>query len=123
MRTHPKTVVKELHLMKSVRIVIPPEKLAEALAKYFTQPLIKMLERQEEPVNAPAEQQDPALEDLPTVLTAQDIAKYLRINVRRVYDNLQLKPSAGGIPHVRIGKQMRIQKSDFIVWMDQQKYV
>lgn len=86
-----------------------------------------MLERQEEPeaaANASAERlPQAALAHLPEVLTARDIADFLRVNVRRVYDNLQLKPTAGGIPHVRIGKQMRIQKSDFIAWMDQQRGV
>lgn len=61
------------------------------------------------------------MENLPEVLTAEDIAGYLRINIRRVYDNLKLTPGAGGIPHVRLGKQMRIQKADFIAWMDKQR--
>lgn len=65
----------------------------------------------------------PSLDELPEVLTAQDIADFLRVNVRRVYDNLQLKPQAGGIPHVRLGKQMRIEKTDFVSWMDTQKGV
>lgn len=62
-----------------------------------------------------------ALDALPEVLTPQDIAAFLRVNVRRVYDNLHLTPQAGGIPSFKIGKQMRIQKSDFVNWMDCQR--
>ncbi|MFH5182907.1 helix-turn-helix domain-containing protein [Paenibacillus sp. TAB 01] len=58
---------------------------------------------------------------LPEVLTPKDIADFLRVNVRRVYDNLQLKPESGGIPHIRIGKQMRIEKTDFVAWLANQK--
>ncbi|WP_158606388.1 helix-turn-helix domain-containing protein [Paenibacillus ginsengarvi] len=61
------------------------------------------------------------LDELPDVLTAQEIACFLRVDVRRVYDNLKLKPNAGGIPHVKMGKQMRIYRSDFISWMDKQR--
>jgi excisionase family DNA binding protein len=62
-------------------------------------------------------------DQLPEVLTAEDIAGYLRINVRRVYDNLNVRPHAGGIPNFKMGKQKRIHKQDFIAWMEGQKGV
>ncbi|OMF06879.1 hypothetical protein BK127_30890 [Paenibacillus sp. FSL H7-0331] len=55
------------------------------------------------------------------MLTADDIAKYLRINVIRVYENLNLKPIAGGIPSFKMGKQKRVLKQDFIKWVNDQR--
>jgi hypothetical protein len=66
---------------------------------------------------------NPTLGDLPEVLTAEDITQYLRINLRRVYDNLNLQPHAGGIPNFKMGKQKRIIKDDFVTWINKQKGV
>lgn len=60
-------------------------------------------------------------QELSEILTAEEIAQYLRINVRRVYDNLNLSPQAGGIPNFKLGKQKRVDKIDFLNWMEGQK--
>jgi hypothetical protein len=62
-------------------------------------------------------------EDLSEILTAEDISLYLRINVRRVYDNLNLSPDEGGIPNFKMGKQKRIHRLDFLEWMNSQRGV
>ncbi|NHN33564.1 helix-turn-helix domain-containing protein [Paenibacillus sp. S3N08] len=61
------------------------------------------------------------MDHLPEVLTAQNIADYLQINVRRIYDQFQLKEAAGGIPHYTVGKQKRVDKADFIKWKESSK--
>lgn len=61
------------------------------------------------------------LESLPEILTAQDIASYLRISRGSVYEFLKLKPEHGGIPNIAIGLSKRVEKNDFIKWMKDQK--
>jgi hypothetical protein len=61
------------------------------------------------------------LEGLPEILTAQNIADYLHINRRRVYELLALAPSVGGIPSFSIGSSKRATKDDFITWMEIKK--
>lgn len=61
------------------------------------------------------------LSELPEVLTAQNIADYLVISRRRVYELFQLKPSAGGIPNFDIGASKRVEKKDFIKWIEARK--
>lgn len=59
--------------------------------------------------------------DLPDILTAQDIAEYLVISRRRVYELFQLHPDHGGIPNFDIGFSKRVQKEDFIKWIGRRK--
>lgn len=59
------------------------------------------------------------IEDMPDILTAQNIADYLGISRRRVYELFQLKPELGGIPNFDIGFSKRVRKQDFIEWIDQ----
>lgn len=61
------------------------------------------------------------LEMLPEVMTAQHIADYLSISRRRVYELFQLKPAAGGIPNFEIGLSKRVDKQDFINWIESRK--
>lgn len=57
---------------------------------------------------------------LPEILTAQDIADYLRISRRRVYELFQLQPGAGGIPNFSVGRSKRVVREDFGAWIDRQ---
>lgn len=56
--------------------------------------------------------------DLPDVLTADNISKFLNLSKRRVYDLMDISPEAGGIPCKRIGKSKRVLKDDFEKWLD-----
>lgn len=62
-----------------------------------------------------------SINDLPEILTAQNIADYLGISRRRVYELFQLKPEFGGIPNFEIGLSKRVDKKDFIGWIDAKK--
>lgn len=55
---------------------------------------------------------------LPDILTAQNIADYLKISRKTVYGLLQLKPTYGGIPNFPIGTSKRVRKEDLISWID-----
>lgn len=61
------------------------------------------------------------IDELPEVLTAQNIADYLVISRRRVYELFQLKQTAGGIPNFDIGASKRVEKKDFIKWIEDRK--
>lgn len=59
------------------------------------------------------------IENMPDILTAQNIADYLGISRRRVYELFQMKPEHGGIPNFDIGLTKRVRKQDFVEWIDQ----
>lgn len=61
------------------------------------------------------------LEDLKDVLTPQDIATYLGISRRRVYEYCQLAPECGGIKSYNIGASRKIDKADLLEWKDARK--
>lgn len=65
--------------------------------------------------------QRPTLETLPEILTAQNISDYLSICRRRVYELFQLHPTEGGIPNFDIGLSRRVDKQDFINWIQARK--
>ncbi|MEV2907733.1 helix-turn-helix domain-containing protein [Paenibacillus larvae] len=58
------------------------------------------------------------INDLPDILTAQQIANYLSISRRRVYELFQTKPECGGIPNFEVGKSKRVAKDDFSRWIE-----
>ncbi|TEB05861.1 Helix-turn-helix domain protein [Pelotomaculum schinkii] len=60
-------------------------------------------------------------ESLPDILTAQHISDYLGISRRRVYELFQLKPDFGGIPNFEIGFSKRVDKQDFLQWIEAKK--
>lgn len=62
-----------------------------------------------------------SLGNLPEVLTAQDIADYIGISRRRVYELFQLKPDFGGIPNFELGRSKRVIKNDFVKWIEDKK--
>jgi len=61
------------------------------------------------------------IDDLPEILTAQQIATYLGISRRRVYELFQTVPKHGGIPNFEIGISKRVEKKDFIKWIEARK--
>lgn len=61
------------------------------------------------------------IDDLPDILTAQNVADYLNISRKRVYELFQLKPEYGGIINFKIGFSKRVDKQDLIQWVNSQK--
>lgn len=61
------------------------------------------------------------MEELPKILTAQDIAKYLRVSRGSVYELMKLNPSSGGIPSFDIGLSKRVERKDFLDWVESRK--
>lgn len=53
------------------------------------------------------------------LITAQDIAKLLKVSRQRVYELLRLKPEYGGIPYYEIGTSKRVRKQDFENWLQE----
>lgn len=54
--------------------------------------------------------------NLPDILTAQDIADYLKISRRRVYEIMELKD----FPLIRIGLTKRVPRDGFLTWHKKQ---
>ena len=61
------------------------------------------------------------VDELPDILTAQHISDYLGISRRRVYELFQWKPEVGGIPNFDIGFSKRVDKQDFLDWIEARK--
>jgi hypothetical protein len=59
--------------------------------------------------------------DLPDILKAQDVADFLGISRRRVYELLQMSEKVGGIKCISIGASKRVEKNDFLQWLENQK--
>lgn len=60
------------------------------------------------------------LADLPDVITAKEIAAFLRINQNTVYEMFKagkIKSFGGGAN----GKSIRCMKTDFIEWLDRER--
>ncbi len=58
---------------------------------------------------------------LPDLLTAQNVADYISISRRRVYELFQLPADCGGIPCIEIGTTKRVDKRDLIKWLESKK--
>lgn len=59
-----------------------------------------------------------SLRELPDVLLADDIAKYLHKSKQTIYTLFKIPPEHGGIPVIRDnGRARRCLKSDFIAWL------
>ena len=52
-----------------------------------------------------------------TIYTIPEVAKYLKISQSKVYYMVQ----RGQIPHVRIGKNVRITERDLLAWLDKNR--
>jgi excisionase family DNA binding protein len=61
------------------------------------------------------------LDVFPEILTAQNIADYLHISRRRVYELMKLSPDHGGIPSIEIGITKRVRKETFETWLKRQE--
>lgn len=55
------------------------------------------------------------IHNLPPILTAKDIANYLRISERRAYELMDLK----SFPLIRIGRSKRVNRDSFLNWLQQ----
>lgn len=55
--------------------------------------------------------------DLPPVLTAEDIQKYLNVSKSKAYGLFKEK----GFPTIIIGGNKRVNKNDFLNWLENQK--
>ena len=51
------------------------------------------------------------------ILTIPQVAKYLQISKAKIYYLVQRKQ----IPHIKIGRNVRITESDLIKWLEKQK--
>jgi excisionase family DNA binding protein len=55
--------------------------------------------------------------NLPPVLNAEDIQKYLNVSKSKAYDLFKVK----GFPTIIIGGNKRVNKDDFLNWLEGQK--
>lgn len=58
------------------------------------------------------------IDDLSDVLKADEISKFLGMSKNKVYDLMKIKPESGGIPTLRIGRNVRVLKVDFVEWLN-----
>lgn len=61
------------------------------------------------------------IQELPEILTAIHISRYLAISRGKVYELLKQIPSAGGIPNFAVGTSRRVAKIDFVEWIEHKK--
>ncbi len=52
------------------------------------------------------------------ILTIPEVARYLKISKSKIYYLGQRRE----IPHVRIGRNVRIKESELTKWLDKQQY-
>lgn len=60
-------------------------------------------------------------ETLPDLLTAQNVANYISISQRRVYELFQLPVERGGILCITIGTTKHVDKRELIKWLESKK--
>ncbi|MNW51879.1 Helix-turn-helix domain protein [compost metagenome] len=60
---------------------------------------------------------------LPDLMTAQNVADYISISRRRVYELFHLPVESGGIPCIEIGTTKRVDKRDLVKWLESKKPV
>ncbi|MDQ0254137.1 excisionase family DNA binding protein [Evansella vedderi] len=60
-------------------------------------------------------------ESLPDTLTAQQICEFLGISRKTVYELFKVPVEQGGIPNFEIGNSIRVEKTDFKIWINQLK--
>lgn len=61
------------------------------------------------------------IDELPDLLTAQNIADCLGISRGMVYTLFTINPQYGGIPFFSIGTSKRVTKSNFVTWLKVRK--
>lgn len=62
-----------------------------------------------------------SLDEFPEILTAKHIAYYLSLTPKTIYELFKLNPQAGGIPSFNIGGSKRVDKRDFVKWLEDRK--
>lgn len=58
------------------------------------------------------------IEELPDVLTAEMISKYLSLSKRRIYELMEET-----LPCIKIGRSKRVLKADLMAWLENMKEV
>ncbi len=100
--------------------------ITDQLIASITEAVINALENRgkesvvnfQKPITASAHK---GFDNLPDVLTPQQIADHLSVSRQRVYELIRINPEYGGLPNFAVGKSKRINKIDFIKWIDSQK--
>ena len=62
-----------------------------------------------------------SIDEFPEILTAQHISDYLGISRGKIYTLFQINPASGGIPNFAIGTSKRVEKKDFVAWIEARK--
>jgi len=62
-----------------------------------------------------------SMNELPEIITAQHISDYLGISRGKIYTLFQINPASGGIPNFAIGTSKRVEKKDFLAWIEARK--
>lgn len=62
-----------------------------------------------------------SLDEFPEILTAKHIAAYLSLTPKTIYELFKINPRAGGIPSFDIGGSKRVDKRDFVKWLEDRK--
>ena len=62
-----------------------------------------------------------SINELPEIITAQHISDYLGISRGKVYELFQINLASGGIPNFAIGTSKRVEKKDFLAWIEARK--
>ena len=52
--------------------------------------------------------------DLPHIMTVPEAAEYLKLSKSKVYNLIQ----TGKMPHLRIGRNVRIRQADLLKWLE-----
>jgi len=62
-----------------------------------------------------------SIDELPEIITAQHISDYLGISRGKIYTLFQINPASGGIPSFDIGNSKKVEKKDFVAWIEARK--
>ena len=62
-----------------------------------------------------------SIDELPEIITAQHISDYLGISRGKIYELFQINPADGGIPSFDIGNSKKVEKKDFVAWIEARK--
>ncbi len=63
---------------------------------------------------AASTQSNPDLDNLPAILTVEEVAEALRIGRSAAYELVR----SGGLPAVRIGRTIRVSRQALLAWID-----
>lgn len=58
-----------------------------------------------------------SLDDLPDILLAGDIAKFMKVSKQTVYEWFRRSPEHGGIPTLKNSRSRRCPKDVFVKWL------